>query len=162
MFYMASRGQNNLFLYNTLVLVSYSLISRMFYEAIEHNIAKRIIAIGSLSFMIVFAYDIHLVGMYQVVKISGTLQCFLLIAYCLIFFAWLSMTLKVPNLLEWPVFWIAAGVFCYYSATTFTTPIFNMVERFGPKHELYDVVIVSYAMESIYLTGVGIGILVEK
>jgi hypothetical protein len=159
---MASKGQNNLFLYNTLVLVSYCLIAKMFYEVIEHKIAKVMIIVGSVAFVFMFAYDIWIVGMSEVVIFSGTFECFLLIGYCLMFFAWLSISLKVPNLFEWPVFWIVAGIFCYYSATTFTTPILNMVERFGPKHELYDVVIVSYVMESIYLTGVGLGILIEK
>jgi hypothetical protein len=163
MFYMASRSMNNLFLYNTWVLVSYCLLARMCYQAIGHHVSRKVIIAGSGMFLLTFVYDIWDTGMLEVVKISGTVQCFLLIMYCLMFFFWLSQTRHIPNLLQYPVFWIFSGVLSYYAATTFATPIYNLCERVGgSQNDLYVIVLASYVMESIYLTVVGLGLLLEK
>lgn len=161
MFWMAVEGQNNLPLYNAFVLISYCLLSRMAYEAVEHKIARRVILGGSATFLLTFFYDIYDVGVDEVGRYSGTVQCLLMIMYCVIFFAWLAHTLKIPNLLESPVFWIFSGILCYYSSITFATPVFHLIEKFGvgAKHDLYVMVLASYVMESIYLTVVGLGFL---
>lgn len=164
MFYMASKSLNNLPLYNTYVLVSYCLLARMSYEAIEHPRARKVIVAGSTLFIGVFILDLYSVGMYQVGPFAGTVQCCLMIAYALMFFAWLSHTLRIPNLFEYPLFWIFSGLLTYYASITFATPVFNVCERFGvgSKNELYVMVLASYVMESLYLTIVGFGLMIEK
>lgn len=162
MFYMASRSMNNLPLYNTYVLVSYCLLARMCYEAIEHRVARRVIVAGSVLFTGAFILDYYQVGIYQVGPFAGTVQCCLMITYCILFFAWLIHAPRIPNLFEYPLFWIFSGIFIYYSSTTFITPVYNLCERFGVKSDLYTLVLVGYVMESMYLTLVGLGLLFEK
>ncbi len=162
MFYMASRSMNNLPLYNTYVFISYCLLARMCYEAIDHRVARRVISVGSTLFLGAFMADYYRVGMYQVGPFAGTVQCCLMIAYSLMFFAWLLHAPRIPNLFEYPLFWIFTGLLTYYTSMTFITPVFNLCERFGVKSDLYVLVLVGYVIESLYLTLVGLGLMIEK
>lgn len=161
MLYMASRSQNNLFLYNALILISYSLLAKMCYEAIDIDRHKQVVFIGSFIFLFIYGIDVIDTGMDRVLKISPTLECLFMITYIMLYFYGLLKSLKVKNLLAYPVFWIFSGLLVYFSASTFATPIYHMVEQFGASREMYLIILMPYIVESFYLLIVGFGIMME-
>jgi hypothetical protein len=162
MLYMASKNQNNLYLYNALILVSYCILARMCYEAIDIPFHKKIIAVGSAIFVVVYTLDVLNVGMMYVLKFSPTLQCLLMIVYIMLFFYGLLQSLKVHNLFTFPQFWIFSGLLLFYCSSTFVTPLYYYVEQLGASRDMYILVLLPYIMETLTLTMVGFGFLNER
>lgn len=161
MLYMAANVQNNLFLYNAFILISYCLLARMCYEAIDIETHKRVVFIGSFLFLFAYGVDLIDTGMEKVLRIAPTLQCLFMIVYIMLWFYGLLKSLKVRNLFVYPVFWIFSGMLLFYSSSTFATPIFYYVEQFGAPKDLYLIVLVPYVTEILALSLVGLGFLVE-
>lgn len=162
MLYMASKGQNNLYLYNTLILVSYCLLARMCYEAIDISFHRNIVIAGSAIFLTIYSIDLLDVGMLYVLKFSPTLQCILMIIYIMLFFYGLLKSLKVQNLFSFPLFWIFSGLLLFYCSSTFVTPLYYYVEQFGASRDMYILVLLPYITETLTLTMVGFGFLNER
>lgn len=162
MLYMAYKVQNNLFLYNAWILISYCLLARMCYEALDIKKHKDIVLIGSALFLLFYGIDVIDTGMEQVLRVSPTLQCLFMLVYIMLWFYGLLKSLKVVNLFAYPSFWIFSGLLIFYSASTFATPVYNYVERFGSPKDLYLIILIPYIVEIIYLVTVGIGFLMEE
>jgi len=162
MLYMASQVHNNLFLYNAFILISYCILARMCYEAIDIDKHRQIVFVGSFVFLFIYGIDVIDTGMERVLRIAPTLQCLLMLVYIMLWFYGLLKSLKVQNLLTYPVFWIFSGLLIYYSSSTFCTPIYHYVEQFGAPKDMYLIILVPYVAETVSLFMVGLGFLVEE
>jgi len=161
MLYMAIHKQNNLFLYNAYVCVSYAFFARMFYSAFDLNVYKKVVIWCSLLFYCVLIYDWVYVGLEQSLMVSGTFQCLMIILFVIMFFLEITASLKIRNLLRYSLFWVCSGLLVYYCSLTFVSPLFNMLDRWDGPRDFEILLMLPAVFECFYLMTIFFGILVS-
>lgn len=129
MFHLASLRVNNLFLFNIFIVIRYSLLSGMFYYKFETAFVKSLIFPVAVIFSIVSFWDVWYsnndltnLNAHKIVKYGLTIESLLMICLTLIYFYEVIRSLKIPNLLSFPFFWVCSGLLLYYSSLIFISP----------------------------------------
>jgi len=162
MFYMASKGTENLYLGNMLTVISFFLFAKMFHDVYESPTRRKVIGVCELIFITVLSYDLVRDGMHYTFRYTGMFECIFVMLFCLMYFHELIMHPKIPNLLIYPFFWIVAGLLTYFSCCTFLSPMSFYLDRWPKNHDMYVFVLLPYCMETFYLSMITVGIFISK
>ena len=165
MFDWASRKVNSVILYNLIVPIRYLLISWIYYLKLETRSSK-ISVLWSIPFFIIFSIwdiihtnpqlgDMHNHGM---VLYSTTVESLLILFWILLYFYQLIRSLKIPNLLTYPFFWICSGLLLYYSSFLFIAPVLHYSSKWEHWLEIGFLYEVPYIFETVSLILFSIGV----
>jgi hypothetical protein len=129
MFHFATQRTNNLFLFNIFIIIRFALFSGMFYYKFESARVRGFIFPVTLIFSIITILDIWYCNdnlmnlhLHRIVKYSLTIESLLMIFLTLLYFYEVIKSLKIPNLLSFPFFWVCSGLLLYYSSLIFIAP----------------------------------------
>lgn len=161
MLLMAVNHLENLFLYNTWILVSYCFLSAMFYESFDIKVHKRVVQYCSIAFILMYAIECAISGVVTTLQFTPTAQCLLMILYIFLFFRELTISLKVKFLLTYPLFWIASSLLIYYASCTFSVPVYSLTDKWPEVHEMHIILTIPYIFESIFLISCTVGFALE-
>lgn len=165
MFHLAAERSNNLVLFNVGVLIRYILLSGMFYFKFEHQSIRRLILPGAFVFGLFTLWDIWQCNddltnlhLHRLVQYSATVESILMILLVLLYFYELIRSLKIPNLLTFPFFWVCAGLLLYYSSMVFIAPALHYAAQWDSimKIGLLDRIPYIFDIVSILLFSMGI------
>lgn len=165
MFDWASRKKNTVLLYNLSIPVRYVLTSWMYYYKLDFKIQK-IWLIISLPVFVVFSiwdiiqtnpsmWDLH---NHSMVLYSTTVESLLMLFWILLYFYNTIRTLKIPNLLNYPFFWICSGLLLYYSSFLFIAPVLHYASKWEQWMEIGFLYYIPYVFESVSIILFSIGI----
>jgi len=149
MLHYASQRKNNIIYYNIGIPIFYSVLSVMFYKKLTFNNFRKWIPLTIIAFVIFSLWDIlnsnpDLTRLHdhRAVFFSKTLECLLMITWILLYFYEIIKTLKIPNLLTFPFFWICSGLLLNYSSAIFISPVLYYTDTWIDRLDigfLYDV-----------------------
>nr|WP_295929985.1 hypothetical protein [uncultured Dyadobacter sp.] len=165
MFDWASRKKNTVLLYNLSIPVRYVLTSWMYYYKLDFKIQK-IWLIISLPVFVGFSvwdiiqtnptmWDLH---NHSMVLYSTTVESLLMLFWILLYFYNTIRTLKIPNLLNYPFFWICSGLLLYYSSFLFIAPVLHYASKWEQWMEIGFLYYIPYVFESVSIILFSIGI----
>ncbi|MCE7071598.1 hypothetical protein LZG74_14865 [Dyadobacter sp. CY327] len=128
----AANHENNILFFNLAIPVNYALLGGMFYYKFNSRTLKKGI-IGSMVGFLAFTVwdilnsnpvisDLH---NHRAVLFAKTVEGVLIITLILLFFYELIKSLRIPNLLTFPFFWVCSGLLLYYSSFIFIAPVLH-------------------------------------
>jgi len=102
------------------VILSFIILSALFYKVINSSIRK-VVPAAALLFIICAGYSVAKGdGIRSYNSVLSAVGSFIIIVYCLVFFYWrLVKDNKQPGLTNTSFFWIVIGVFTYYTGSFF-------------------------------------------
>ncbi|REA61293.1 hypothetical protein DSL64_12665 [Dyadobacter luteus] len=165
MFHLAATRANNLALFNATIVIRYVLLSGMFYSKFEREAIRRFILPVSVIFSIFTLWDIWQCNenlsnlhLHRLVQYSATAESILMILLVLLYFYELIRSLKIPNLLTFPFFWVCAGLLLYYSSMVFVAPALHYAAQWDSimKIGLLDRIPYIFDIVSVLLFSMGI------
>jgi hypothetical protein len=143
MLYYALFKVNTVLYFNINVLIRYVLLSAMFYYNLETVRYRKAILYSILAFLVFWVVDFlycnpELANLHhhRALLYSTTLECLLMIFWILLYFYETIRTLKIPNLLTAPFFWICSGFLLYYSSFVFIAPVLNSVFKWDKRLDI--------------------------
>jgi len=111
---------NNYAMYAANIIITFSLLSLMFYSLINKKIDKIIIGSSFFFFVTVVLSLLNGDGIDYYNSIISAVASFIVSAYCLIYFYWkLVNDQRSISLTKSAFFWIAIGLFTYYTGSFF-------------------------------------------
>lgn len=165
MFHYASLRTNNILFYNICVPVRYALLSAMFYHKFEvkkfkKSILYAIVGFTFFSFWDIFRSNPNISDLHNhnMVAYATTLESFLMLFWTLLYFYETINTLKIPNLLTFPFFWVCSGILLYYSSFIFIAPVLHYTEKWKDPLDLGFLEKVPYIFETVSLILFSVGI----
>jgi hypothetical protein len=165
MFEWASRHKNTMILYNLNVPVRYALSAWIFAEKMEIRKQQFWIYFSIPAFVLFAAWDLHRVNPsmtdlhnHKMVLFSTTVESLLMLFWILLYFYNTIRALKIPNLLNYPFFWMCSGLLIYYSSFLFIAPVLHYATQWDQWLEIGFLSYVPYLFEivSILLFSIGI------
>lgn len=110
----------NYSVYAANIIVSFFILSMMFYKLINKKTDRMIIA-ASVFFMVCTVVSISRGdGINTYNSILSAVASFIITAYCLIFFYWKLVNAdRITGLTELALFWVIIGLFTYYTGSFF-------------------------------------------
>jgi hypothetical protein len=147
--HLANQGLNNLFICNVQILIEFLLIMLVFYHWLNPQKLKTLILASIIVYVIVWVYFTYKQGIRPFNMIGSAVECLLLSAVAAIY-----LTQLMKDISQSPFkiggFWIAAGVFMYFTSSTFILGMFNYWVYSLNKH-----LVISYmiAHTAINITG---------
>ena len=167
MLYYAIFKINTVLYFNINVLLRYTLLSGMFYTKLESNIFKKYVAYSMLGFMFFcigdFLYsnpELKTLHNHRALLYSTTLECLLMIFWILLYFYETIRSLKIPNLLLSPFFWICSGMLLFYSSYVFIAPVLHDVFKWNERLEIGFLLDIPSIFEIVSMILISIGTLV--
>jgi hypothetical protein len=134
MLHYATFRLNNIIYYNIGIPVRYVLLSGMFYYKFESKILKKWILNAMIVFLIFSVWDIVSINPdildlhgHRMVAYATTFESLLMIFWILIYFYETITSLKIPNLLSFPFFWVCSGLLLFYASFAFVAPFLTYV-----------------------------------
>lgn len=132
MFHYASNKINNIMFDSANVIIRYCLLSSMFYYKLESKLFRRILFSTIIGFALFATWDFFSINPsisnfhnHKEFLYSSTVECILMIFWILLYFYETIRSLKIPNLLTYPFFWVCSGLLLYYSSVVFIAPLFH-------------------------------------
>ncbi|MCE7066460.1 hypothetical protein [Dyadobacter sp. CY326] len=132
MFQSAARHRNNIILFNLGIPINYAMLSGMFYFKFSSRVFKRGLIASMIGFLIFTLWDIlnsnaeiSDLHNHRAVLFAKTVEGVLIITLILLFFYEIIKSLKIPNLLTFPFFWVCSGLLLYYSSFIFIAPVLH-------------------------------------
>lgn len=162
MFYLASKGMPNLYLANTLIIVGYFLVAKMFHEVYDGISYKRIVVGCSVVFSLVVCFDIYRDGMEYSFRYSGMFECIFIMLFGLMYFHELIRHPKIPSLYTYPLFWVCSSLLLYFAPCVFLSPMAFYLDRWPINDMMHVFTIIPYILESMYLIILSFAILAGK
>ncbi|WP_221390441.1 hypothetical protein [Dyadobacter sp. NIV53] len=161
----ASIHQNNIIYFNLSIPIYYALLSSMFYEKLDNKIYKKGIAISTVALVVFTIWDIFHSNSritdfhnHRAVLFSKTIEGVLIIILVLLYFYELIKSLKIPDLLVFPFFWICSGLLLYYSSFIFIAPLLHYTATWNSVIDLGITRVIPYIFEIICALLFSIGI----
>jgi hypothetical protein len=96
---------------------------------------------------------------HKMVLYSTTVESLLMLFWILLYFRDTIRSLKIPNLLTYPFFWICSGLLLYYSSFLFIAPVLHYPSQWEQWLEIGFLYYVPYIFESVSIILFSIGIL---
>jgi len=127
--YAAIRG-NTVLLYNISLPLRYIPLSGMYYFKFQNRLFKKAILYLIAFFLLFTIWDVININPnlltfhdHRMVAYSTTIESFLMIFWILYYFFETIRSLKIPNLLTFPFFWVCSGLLLFYASFAFIAPI---------------------------------------
>ena len=165
MFDWASQKKNTVLLYNLNIPLRYVLTSWMFYYKLDFKVQRTWLIISWPAFVIFSLWDIVRTNPsmwdlhnHNMVLYSTTIESLLMLFWILIYFYNTIRTLRIPNLLTYPFFWICSGLLIYYSSFLFIAPVLHYASKWEQYMDIGFLYYVPYIFESVSLILFSIGI----
>lgn len=165
MFDGAAHRENTVLLYNLSIAMRYVLLSWMYYLKIEIKSHKVWVVIIMPLFVLFTIWDLTSANPgkwdlrnHNMVRYASTIESLLILFWILLYFFDIIRSLKIPNLLEYPFFWICSGLLLYYSSLLFIAPVLHYASKWDNWLEigiLYDIPNI-FEFVSIILFSLGI------
>jgi hypothetical protein len=166
MFDWASQKRNTVIFYNLSVPIRYILISWMYYDKLEAKPQKLWILVMMPVFVMFSIWDmidtnpsLQDLHNHKMVLYSTTVESLLMLFWILLYFYNTIRSLKIPNLLSYPFFWICSGLLLYYSSFLFIAPVLHYASQWEQWLEIGFLSYVPYIFESVSIILFSIGIL---
>lgn len=138
MLYYASSGENNIWLYNSLLPLRYILLSQVFAHFFESKKIRRWINFSIPFFLVFSLFDVYFSNIssssmddHLSVRYGGIVECLLMLLWILLYFYELFKSLRIANLLKSPPFLIAVAWLLFYASLVFFSPLFYYTHRVG-------------------------------
>jgi len=164
MFHYASNKINNIVFDSLHVILRYCLLSSMFYYKNESKYLKKLLLISILGFLILAVWDFFKVNKnlfethnHQEFLYTTTIECILMIFWILSYFYETIRSLKIPNLLSYPFFWVCSGMLLFYSSSVFIAPLFHYTFKWENYIDIGFLVYVPSIFDIICMFFFGIG-----
>lgn len=165
MFHYAAFRLNNIIFENFTVIVRYCFFSAMFLYKLESKIYRRFLWATMIVFTSFSMWDFLVVNPnlsdfhnHKGFLYASTVECILMIFWTLLYFYETIKTLKIPNLLTYPFFWLCAGILLYYSSIVFIAPLFHYMLKWENWIDIGLLMYVPSIFESINMIFFSIGI----
>lgn len=166
MFDWAAHKINSVILYNVSVPIRYLLTSWIYYIKLEKR-SNKISVLATMPFFVIFSVwdiihtnprleDLH---NHSMVLYSTTVESLLILFWILLYFYHVIRSLKIPNLLTYPFFWICSGLLLYYSSFLFIAPVLHYSSKWEHWLEIGFLYDVPYIFETVSIILFSIGIL---
>jgi hypothetical protein len=162
---LAAIQQNNIIYYNMSIPVYYCLISGMFYYKLVGKHFKKVLLNSMFVFSAFCIWDIIKSNPnmqdfhnHRAVIYSKTMEGVLIIFWILIYFYELIKSLKIPNLLTFPFFWMCSGLLLYYSSLIFIAPALHFTATWNGSFDLGITRIIPYIFEILATLCFSVGI----
>lgn len=150
----ASILQNNIIYFNVGIPIYYALLSGMFYYKLNVKAYKTGILASIVLFLIFCIWDIINSNQniqdfhnHRAVLFAKTVEGVLIIILVLLYFYELIKSLKIPDLLAFPFFWICSGLLLYYSSFIFIAPVLHYTATWNNLVDLGVTRIIPYIFE---------------
>lgn len=165
MFDFASQKKNTVLFYNVNIPLRYVLSSWMFYYKLDLKMQRTWLVISWPVFVVFSIWDIVRTNPsiwdfhnHNMVLYSTTVEGLLMLLWILLYFYNTIRTLKIPNLLAYPFFWICSGLLIYYSSFLFIAPVLHYASKWEQYMDIGFLYYVPYIFESVSLILFSIGI----
>ena len=165
MFHYASNRANNIIFGNVIVIMRYCLCSSMFLHRLESRFFRKVLWYTIVGFIIFSCWDFLSINPdllnthdHKEFLYASTIECILMIFWILLYFYETIRSLKIPNLLSYPFFWVCAGMLLYYSSIVFIAPLFHYTYTWENWIDIGFLVYVPSIFESINMIFFSIGI----
>jgi hypothetical protein len=165
MFHYAVKRMNNVLFLNITIMVRYVLLSLMFHSKFETKRYKNLLYPASAAFILFTLWDIFYCNPvilnfheHRMVMYALTVESFLIIFWILLYFYELLRSLKIPNLLTFPFFWICSGLLLLYSSLIFISPALHFVFQWDKKMDIGFLDHIPYIFETVCMILFSIGI----
>jgi len=165
MFHYAANRSNNIIFESLIVLTRYTFLSSMFCFQLENKLFKRLITLTIITFIIFSIWDFFSINEsilsshdHKEFLYSTTVECLLMICWIMVYFYETIRSLKIPDLLSYPFFWLCSGMLIYYSSIVFLTPFFHYTFKWNGGMDLGFFIYVPSISESISMIFISIGI----
>ncbi|QRR01948.1 hypothetical protein [Dyadobacter sandarakinus] len=165
MFDWAAQKKNTVILYNINVPVRYLLVSGMYYFQLQTRPYKMLVLVMMPLFTLFSIWDILHINPtgndlyhHNMVLYSTTVESLLMIFWVLLYFYDTIRTLKIPNLLTYPFFWICSGLLIYYSSFLFIAPVLHYSSKWEDWLDFGFLAYFPYIFESVSIVLFSIGI----
>ncbi|NIJ53531.1 hypothetical protein FHS68_002701 [Dyadobacter arcticus] len=165
MFHFASIKQSTVVYYNISIPVYYALIGSMFYHKFETTRYKKwlIWSIGlftlfSIWDMVYINPEFSNLHEQQLVFYSGTVLSLLMIFWILLYLYEIMLLLKIPNLLNFPFFWVCSGFLLYFSSLVCIAPVLHYAEKWNNPLDIGFVYYVPYIFEIVCAIFISVGL----
>ena len=132
--YLALHNRNNLLLYNSFSVVSFTYFSWIISRMIGSRKAKVIIRTTILFFLALAVINASFIqGMKQFHTITYSVGCLMIVAAAVYFFLELFSLPKSVNLRSNPPFWICSGLLFWHCCGF---PLYGLINVWGPAYPL--------------------------
>jgi hypothetical protein len=165
MFDLASQKKNTVLFYNLSVPIRYILTSGMFYHKLDFKSHRSWLSISWPVFTVISIWDIIHTNLsmedlynHKMVIYSTTIESLLMLFWVMLYFYNTIRTLKIPNLLAYPFFWICSGFLLYYSSFLFIAPVLHYQSKWDEWMDIGSLDYIPYVFESVSLILFSIGI----
>ncbi|SKC00666.1 hypothetical protein SAMN05660293_03537 [Dyadobacter psychrophilus] len=165
MVHSAALQKNNIIYYNLSIPLYYCLISGMFYYKLSGTYSRKIVVYSMLvfsSFCIweIFNANSNIRDLYnhRAVLYSKTIEGVLINSWILLYFYELIKSLRIPNLLNFPFFWVCSGLLLYYSSFIFIAPALHYTATWSGSLDLGVTRIIPYIFEILSAIMFSVGI----
>jgi hypothetical protein len=165
MLHYATNKMNNIVFENTHVVVRYCILSSMFYFKFETKLFRRGVLISILAFLLFASWDFLRVNpsfsnfhQHKAFLYSSTIECILMILWILRYFYETIRSLKIPNLLSYPFFWVSSGMLLYYSSIVFIAPVFHYTFKWNNGFNIGLLVYIPSIFEIVTMVFMSVGI----
>lgn len=165
MFDLASQKKNTVLYYNLSIPVRYVLTSGMFYYKLDFKSQRWWLVVSWPIFIAVSIWDIIHTNQpmedlynHKMVIYSTTVESLLMLFWVMLYFYNTIRTLKIPNLLTYPFFWICSGFLLYYSSFLFIAPVLHYQSKWDEWMDIGSLDYIPYVFESVSLILFSIGI----
>ncbi|WP_229203911.1 hypothetical protein [Dyadobacter alkalitolerans] len=132
MFHSAANHENNILFYNLAIPANYAFLGGMFYFKFSSLVLKKAILGSMVGFLAFTTWDVFNsnpvisdLHNHRAVLLAKTMEGVLIITLILLYFYELIKSLRIPNLLTFPFFWVCSGLLLYYSSFIFIAPVLH-------------------------------------
>ncbi len=165
MIQLAANHQNNILVLNLFVPVRYALFGAMFIEQFQseryrHWIRYSIVGFIPFALLNIYISNYNLADLHyhRVGKYAQVIESALIILWALLYFYETIKALKVSNIIQYPFFWVCAGLLIFYSGNIFFFPFWHYMYQWEKNLELGFIERIPAIVELISLHLFSIGI----
>ena len=125
---MAHRHQNNLYLYNIIIIVEFLFYMFFFYSAYRVSVAKKAVMVLMVIYLIGALINIFFIqGMKVFHTYTFMIGCLLVIAGSIYYFLQMFRYPQTGSIIRDPAFWIASALLFYYACVLPVYGVLNYI-----------------------------------
>ncbi|AWV97906.1 hypothetical protein DJ013_06885 [Arcticibacterium luteifluviistationis] len=122
-------GINNQFLFHIYGPIEYMFLSYLYYSHLKSQSQKKFILLSIPLFLLLSISTSLFFQELTETPYNFLLRCFLIILFCLLYFAQLYKSSEVFDIYRIPLFWISVGHFIFYGGSFFLMGLIDEIEK---------------------------------